>query len=74
MADPRKKHFPLVSGAINFRKADEINRFLMVQAASRMLSLLSSFSINSCDVWPRALPQGSSIPSEKGELSSQLRA
>jgi hypothetical protein len=30
LADPRKKHFPLVSGAIEFRKADEINRFLMI--------------------------------------------
>jgi len=29
-ADPRKKHFPLVSGVINFRKADEIDRFLMI--------------------------------------------
>jgi len=29
-ADPRKKHFPLVSGVINFRKADEIDRCLMI--------------------------------------------
>jgi len=28
--DPRKKHFPLVSGVINFRKADEIDKFLMI--------------------------------------------
>jgi len=28
--DPRKKHFPLVSGAVNFRKADEVDRYLMV--------------------------------------------
>jgi len=28
--DPRKKHFPLVSGAINFRKADEVDRYLMI--------------------------------------------
>jgi len=30
LTDPRKTHFPLVSGAINFRKADEVNRFLMI--------------------------------------------
>jgi len=28
--DPRKQHFPLVSGEINFRKADEIVRYLMI--------------------------------------------
>jgi len=28
--DPSKKHFPLVSGLINFRKADEIDRYLMI--------------------------------------------
>lgn len=30
LMDPRKKHFPLVTGVINFRKADEINRYLMI--------------------------------------------
>jgi len=28
--DPRKSHFPLVSGAINFRMADEVVRYLMI--------------------------------------------
>jgi len=28
--DPGKKHFPLVTGAINFRKADEVDRYLMI--------------------------------------------
>lgn len=30
IVDPRKTHCPLVSGAINFRKADEVNRVLMI--------------------------------------------
>jgi len=37
--DPRKTHFPLVTGAINFRKADEINRFLMIVFCFYTLSL-----------------------------------
>jgi len=28
--DPQKKHFPLVSGAISLRKADEVDRYLMI--------------------------------------------
>jgi len=28
--DPQKKHFPLVTGAISLRKADEVDRYLMI--------------------------------------------
>jgi len=31
--DPRKKHFPLVTGVIKFRRADEIDRFLLILLA-----------------------------------------